>query len=441
MRLRETTESYGTIGGGTCSRKGVATSTNVVLAPGTVYFNHVGVSNPTIDLGHKTETISDEMGPPGKFKGVVHEIVDYQLYVNTVNAMHEYDKTGRVEIYTGEESLWHTFPPISEFSGNRIAVVYDKSVQELLNLASHDFYKENQADNLLNLVEFRQLRNGLEGSISFFRRLNRFAQMNKTIPLKKWAGQRLVDLNSQFLAYSFGYAPLLSDLKKTYKGLKTMSSTLTKLKSGSRRITKTAECSGVVNPTYTGLSGYSATVPSTPNDTWFTVDINPGEPKRLVGVRGIDTKSYETSGFRNLDHMLTKYFGTGPATLAWELVPFSFVLDWFVDLHPVLDAIDNTLTGSTKRLQYCWVSEKFDVRSGYFKHRSTSTNRSSLTHTLHDWPQDGSLIGYTHYRHYHRNLTQLTPLVTASGRFGKKQQTLFGALALQSVANLKRRMH
>jgi len=435
MRLREKTESYGTVGGGTCRRKGIATSLNTVLAPGTVYFNHAGVANPTISLGHKTETISDEMGPPGKFKGVVHELVDYHLYEMGVSSMHEYDKTGRVEISEGSESLWHTFPPPPEFSGTRISVTYDRSVQECLNLASHAFYEGNQADNLLNLIEFRQLKGGLEGATRLFKALGRVPRSQ----IKIWMGKRLIDLNSQFLAYNFGFAPLASDMKKTYTGLKTMSSQLAKLTSSPKVITKTYKTKGSIIANLDLTPGRVDSVPGTPNDSWYTLDINPGEPSRLVGVRGLDTTSYETSGLRNLDHLLTKYFATGPASLAWELVPFSFVLDWFVDLTPVLDAIDNTLTGSKKSVKYAWTSEKFDVRVAYFKHRCTATNRSSSTHTLHDWPGDGSMIGYTQYRAYRRNLTSLTPTVSASHRFGKKQQTLFGALALQSVANLRRR--
>jgi hypothetical protein len=439
MRTRQRSDLYPPTIANNVSRKGVATPTNTVLAPGTIYFNHTGVGSGSLPLGFKAESISDDIGERGSFKGVIHDITDYQLYPCSVAAFHEYDKTGQVVIYLGNESLWHTFPLIPSIGVDRITPSYERTTQQLVNAAAHGFYSLNKADNLLNVVELKQLKSGLEGAFSTLNNIVRTILRPSTLLKRGWAAKTLKQLNNQFLASSFGYQPLISDLKRTYKGIKTLRRDIQALSRKSVRLTSAQSCSGSLAYSWTGISGYSSSIPSVPDTTFFhpSTDV---VVRRVAGVWGRHLRQYNSSGFDALDVTLAKYGGTGPVSLAWELVPFSFVLDWFLDLRPVIDALDNTLTGGSKVIDGVWTSEKWTSNVRFVKHRCISQNRSTLNSTLQDWPQDGSEIGYSNASHYHRSLSDVTPLVTASGRFGKKQKLLSASLFYQSVANLKSRM-
>lgn len=71
---------------------------------------------------------------------------------------------------------------------------------------------------------------------------------------------------------------------------------------------------------------------------------------------------------------------TNPALIAWELVPFSFVFDWFISVGDWLQGI-TALNGVTVRrvMQYSWFDMTY-VRS------TPATVRSDATYTYHEDP-------------------------------------------------------
>lgn len=90
-------------------------------------------------------------------------------------------------------------------------------------------------------------------------------------------------------------------------------------------------------------------------------------------VTGTSTKSFRTS-FEILCYpstatvnTLARFSSLNPASIAWELTPFSFVFDWFIDIGGYLRNLESSLVNSGS------------FRSGYFTTTSRETRSSSIT--------------------------------------------------------------
>jgi hypothetical protein len=127
--------------------------------------------------------------------------------------------------------------------------------------------------------------------------------------------------------------------------------------------------------------------------------------------------------------MCDKFGTSGPASLAWELVPFSFVLDWFVDLRGVFNLLDNALTGNRKKVVDVSFSQKFDLTLREIFHPASPYASG----------QDGTTTATHRVRYYHREIPTVS-LIGLSGRFGKKQALLTLSLLHQLVPNLLKRI-
>jgi hypothetical protein len=148
-----------------------------------------------------------------------------------------------------------------------------------------------------------------------------------------------------------------------------------------------------------------------------------------VTVSGFDKTHYETSGFRNLDYLARRFFSAGPASALWEAIPYSFVLDWFVNSANVIDNLDNALTGSIRGVTDSCVSEKWNV---VVTVKIYDPNPFYEINTYHD-----ADYGISEIDSYHRRPLSLSSWVGKSDRFGKKQASLLAALLHQQVANLR----
>jgi hypothetical protein len=241
-----------------------------------------------------------------------------------------------------------------------------------------------------------------------------------------------VDFSNLYLMWQFGFAPLISDMRKVVASISSLKSQIAKAAANAGKpYSVTAKAVGTWSLTGTeAMSGYSPIdPPESPNLTWwhprlFTL----GAPLRLVGVRGVRTQKFNTSGFQQLDYLMSRFLSPGPTWLLWERIPFSFVVDWFVDLSGIFDQLNETLTGNTKQVRDIWSSESWHVKVGAVKH----TNQNWITN------YDGIQTVATTMKYYHREPLDASVLPVSSGRFGKKQALLAGALLHQLVANLKR---
>lgn len=70
--------------------------------------------------------------------------------------------------------------------------------------------------------------------------------------------------------------------------------------------------------------------------------------------------TYHNPFFKEADRFLSKWTGVNPIGLAWEVYPYSFMVDWFLSID---DAIDNIFIGcsSDVKTQY-WVTQKVEYK-------------------------------------------------------------------------------
>lgn len=149
----------------------------------------------------------------------------------------------------------------------------------------------------------------------------------------------------------------------------------------------------------------------------------------VVGVRGHRNIDYNLDAFKKLQYLINRFGSSGPASFVWERIPFSFVVDWFVDLSSIVGALDNALTGFNQRLDDGWCSEKWSALVPVFKHKYVNWTSD----------KDGQQTALYEMSYYHREY--LEPRITwgLRDRFGKKQASYLAAVLHQLVANLRRR--
>jgi len=144
--------------------------------------------------------------------------------------------------------------------------------------------------------------------------------------------ERLRDASSLFLEWHFGWSPLLQDI---YDAVEVLASS-----------PETRQCSGTAtrDAYYYDRSG----------DTWQTGErFQEAYARYSVRVKG-------TPIIENANYALLNQLGlANPATVVWELVPWSFVIDWFVPVGRFLSSFS---------LGYGW-----RVEGGSTTYKSSST--------------------------------------------------------------------
>jgi hypothetical protein len=302
----------------------------------------------------------------------------------------------------------------------------------------HSFYNRNQVDNLLNIVEAPQLVASIQGLDGLIRKIRagKIYQLKQNVDTRVLFSRKLpnvssLDLANVYLMWQFGFAPLISDMTKCMKAVKTLKSDLNRAVSeAGMQYTTTARSEGVVSLAGTALdplTGYNP-VYSPLNTSWWHAQIVHlgGQPVRIVGVSGVRTIKYSMASFQKLDYLMARFLTPGPISYLWERIPFSFVVDWFVNLSGIIDSLNNTLTGGTKQIKRCWWSEKYHMNVNAIKHQTSSWSSDS----------DGSPTVVNELSYYHREALGVSTMPTLSGRFGKKQAVLSGALLRQSSKRL-----
>jgi len=384
--------------------------------------------------GSRTEVIEDQGTVTNGVKPVTHTVSDYIRSDTALKLTNWTWNNGadRAVMSSGYISLWdlgvgYSCPPRIE--GGDIQIVFPKTKEELRAEAMHKFYNMNETNNLLNAIEAGQLVSSLYSLYEFIKRYIRL----KSNPLSLMAGlkQSSKDLSNQYLAYQFGWAPLIADLKKIQKAMPRLRQNLRKLaKNASAPKTYTAKCVGTFTLNVPSVKQYGYSTSENPNDGsyWHARLLPEIVPVRLVGVRGRHGQVYSNESLQIADYLMTRFIATGPISLAWELVKFSFVVDWFVNLTSLIDHLDNTIAGDGTKIDRCWTSEKYAFLVPCYKHKCGQFV----------FPCDGQQVALSEVRYYHREALNPDLSITAAGRFGKKQATLSLALFRQMAANLRK---
>jgi hypothetical protein len=224
------------------------------------------------------------------------------------------------------------------------------------------------------------------------------------------------------LMYAFGIAPLVSDMIAVNKSLATMSRDVKRfVENDAMRYSSKAEhiasCSlpriNYNHPTnigvYTSTAGVGRVVKA-PN-TRYVLVVRPHE--KVV-----------KEALSSLDYFLARY-ATSPASLAWELVPFSFVADWFVDLRGALRGIDKMLGFTPYVIQSFTRSYSYHIQTKIDATYNNTCNSAVLT---------AGDCGTVEFQHYERSLvTDRTYWPALKPQEGKNHAGIAASLITQML--------
>jgi hypothetical protein len=309
----------------------------------------------------------------------------------------------------------------------RLAFSYPYSDSWLINEAKQNFMNLNVVDTMLNVIEAPELPNSIVDITKKVSKIECVYQKTRNAPkVTKRLGDLLKLGSGGFLSYSFGLAPLISDIKKVTK-------MAPKLKSGLSRAQKDA---GAIVSSHHAMYGNVALKPGSASPYSFDAYryhqdelLVLGKPLKVATVRGINSHTYDGELFNKAQYLLQRVGSSGPATLAWERIPFSFVFDWFVDTRNVLNTLDNLLTGGQKNILAMGISEKYHVQLN-----QRHINVPGITYTNHT--HGGVVVSGTRLRSYRRTLASggfPVVLKDASG-FGKNRVGIAAALMTQLLS-------
>lgn len=188
---------------------------------------------------------------------------------------------------------------------------------------------------------------------------------------------------NSWLEIQFGWLQLLKDATDAHNFLKNIDDLrkLPRVSGYSSRVVRRASKHSGPTSLYTGSKFPSHRLPVMYNDTLEYV-----------------VKCRADYAIGNLDHFIADSFGlNNPLEIAWDLVPYSFVLDWFLPIGDSLAALNST-TGLTKMGDS--VTEFLVERREY---RVLPNVPSNLDRTWFTPVISGSMTRYLHKR-------SLTPL-------------------------------
>jgi hypothetical protein len=281
-----------------------------------------------------------------------------------------------------------------------------KMVQDLIENA-----KQLKADVLLNLVEANQLWPAVQSLTSSPGQLANLGA--------NWRDVRrfIKTASGAFLAYQFGIKPVLSDMMNVHRYLPRLQQDIVRHgKGAASRFSIFAQLPCTYTPPpYGGQRLEAAGRALKPPTIRYVLVVKP------------KTK-YHTSFFRKADFFMSR-FASSPASLAWEKVPFSFVVDWFVDLRGTLNAIDKVIG-----------SEPFEVVG--FSRSFSYTLQSEISYGNTNgctgaelWRSPQAQQMYTNYERSPVSSGGFAPVWRP--RFGKNQASISAALISQQLSKLR----
>jgi hypothetical protein len=273
-----------------------------------------------------------------------------------------------------------------------------------------------QADHLLNIVEGNQIWPSIKSVALSLPRLAR-----------NWSSFRRVakSASDSYLAWRFGVKPLISDIKNTVRYAKQMQRDLRRYAEGTpMRFSKAyvAPCSYSRDPdvTSTVINGVAV------RKNFYKGYVSKIPTARVVLVVK-PAHIYMTKFFQELQLVIDR-FGSSPANLAWEILPFSFVVDWFVDVRDMTRTLDGILGHSPFELVSSTKSFSYELTTEVVRTHYTPCDGSVCT----SWPASSVT-----YKHYERSVFSGDVKLRWKPRFGKNQATVSAALVTQALTKLK----
>jgi hypothetical protein len=305
--------------------------------------------------------------------------------------------------------------------------------------------RQLKADVLLDIVEGNQIWPSIKSLALTLPKLSKMVVLNSrlhsvnlgsnipriavaSVPLWNKVRPMIREASGGFLAWKFGIAPLLSDFVAIHKYMPKLVADVKRHTSGD---TKRFSSVGEAIVSYDD----SERAPSTLNGVTVSIWTTQGRVIRKPEVRYVlvvkpKASKYATDFFKKADTFMSR-FATSPARLAWEKIPFSFVVDWFVDLKGTLDALDKLVGVTPYDVVSFTRSFTYQLATDVFITRKSPCTGGVLF--------DQSL-GSCDFSHYERKpIDASSPLIRWQPHFGKNQAAISAALIAQQLARIGRR--
>jgi hypothetical protein len=267
------------------------------------------------------------------------------------------------------------------------------------------------ADALLNLIEGHQLIPSINA-----------VSVDLAPAGKQWPRLRKVlkRASAATLAVQFGIKPLLNDMSSVWSYTDKLAQDLRRFEKGDvHRVSRQA----IVEPTTQIIT----TNTGTRRHTVLPIFRVPPTYRYVLRVKPI--VPYKTRLFTTLD-LLARRLSTGPATLAWEVTPFSFLFDWFVDIRGLLMTLDNAVRREPFKVVGATRSLTYEVSN----HGRTEALGNCYSGQVLAEEDAGSVM----YRHYERQSMPQQQLVAWNPKGTASRLTSAIALLTQSLTSAKR---
>jgi hypothetical protein len=373
------------------------------------------------------EVMIDDPGPNRGIKYVDHE--KYNFYASSPSTIW-YRYLNVDHVLNGTNVCFSQYGYPARFSRSEIRIDWAKSYGEQLRDTLDRFLQDNDVQTFVNLTELHQIPSTIDSlwktvstDDSVIRALRKRPKFSFKRELKSFAGKTARNLSNAHLAYSFGIAPLLSDMRKLQKGFRSLSEDLKRHSKQAGRVTNTrTRVTGtpvLVSPGRVGTIHYNKELTAL------------GVPQRIITVQGIRSQKFDSGFLQNTSYLLDKFGANGPAQFVWEKIPYSFIVDWFVDTRILIGSLDNLLKGAPKTVHNVYSSEKW---SANISARLTDDYAGGKFPSWFTRPIVSSTVLSSYTRKSANPTTLGRDSIGASGRFGKKQLLLTWDLLYQKIA-------
>jgi len=277
--------------------------------------------------------------------------LDYKYF----DAVSGTNRTGRLRV-SGH-------PVVRSYAGDYFGPVSQPIPADIMNLLTVSYFKavkskSTELDGAVSLGEMRETLHGIRNPAKSLRKgLSGYLNDVK----KRCSGIKKLDrtlhvIKDTYLEWSFGWRPLLSDIDSAGKALNSQLDTFER----SERI-------GVSQTWTTQSNMYDRTV--TDARAWFAWDVyHIADYQHKVRMFGAIHRPGKQNIYQHLGLTPSNWL---PA--AWELLPFSFVTDYFINIGNCLSALGT----STKNVQYTGLSHVMKGSDTY--HGKANQSYSSLT--------------------------------------------------------------
>lgn len=188
------------------------------------------------------------------------------------------------------------------------------------------------------LLELGDVKSLAETAMRLGRTASSPRKLNKLLRRSKQENARSLtrELANANLAYEFGIKPFVDDLKKISDALNRINKRIAWLKKTSGKPTTLRRTDTMTAPdTSVGSLAYFHGLG---NDLRVRTTYSERTSRVVAGATVRHDLGQQTEDFHFLASALTSYFGFDrPVSVVWESLPFSFLVDWFLDIGRLAD--------------------------------------------------------------------------------------------------------